>query len=190
MRYYITRASAERLIGHQKEIQGRQKEVAMHTPPSSPQSTADSVGGSPTAGEATAGVKRSASEKSASETTTEENVHTRKELEAMQAYIKDLENEKFNLEIDKRARDQVIGMMREQITTDRKDFLAQITQQSHRVGQLETEMRQIKAPERDTRPTPDDSNNRDAIDAEFSENQNERRDDNTPDDVSTHQPHP
>ena len=89
-------------------------------------------------------------------------------MKEMEARIKELENEKFNLEIDKRARDQIVGMLREQMTQQTQVFSTELTQQSRRVGQLETEMRQLMAPRRDRRPTRDDVQESDdeAIEAE------------------------
>ena len=78
-------------------------------------------------------------------------------MKEMEARMKELENEKFNLEIDKRARDQIVGMLREQMTQQTQVFSTQLSQTSRRVGQLETEMRQLTAPRRDRRPTRDDS---------------------------------
>jgi chromosome segregation ATPase len=93
------------------------------------------------------------------------------QLEAMEKRIKELENEKFHLLIDKSAKEQVITTLREHMTEDRKDYTAQITHFAHRVGKLETEMRQLKAPDRDRGPTPDDSrrplDDDAAIDAEY-----------------------
>jgi hypothetical protein len=73
------------------------------------------------------------------------------------------------LEIDKRARDQVVGMLREQMTQQTQVFSTQLSQTSRRVGQLETQMRQLTEPRRDKRPTRDDVQDRDdeAIDAEY-----------------------
>ena len=90
-------------------------------------------------------------------------------MKEMEARMKELENEKFNLEIDKRARDQIVGMLREQMTQQTQVFSTQLTQQSRRVGQLETEMRQLMAPRRDKQPTRDDRNpmDDDAIEAEY-----------------------
>ena len=61
-------------------------------------------------------------------------------------------------------------MQRDQMTEQVKVFSTQLTQQSRRVGQLETEMRQIMAPVRDRRPTRDDrkiADDGDAIEAEY-----------------------
>jgi hypothetical protein len=60
-------------------------------------------------------------------------------------------------------------MLREQMTQQTQVFSTQLSQTSRRVGQLETEMRQLMAPRRDRRPTRDDVQDMDdeAIDAEY-----------------------
>jgi len=163
-RQYITRASVDTLIGQLKEL------AARHQTTSEEQL-------SPTAGddrerqEAThengEGVKRSAPDKR-DEKQHEGEYEAR--IQELEARLKELENEKFNLEIDKRARDQVVGLMREQMSHQTKVFSTELTQQSRRVGQLETEMRQLMAPRRDSRPTANDRTTVDddeAIDAEY-----------------------
>ena len=105
---------------------------------------------------------------------------------------KTLADENLNLQIGKRASEQFVGMLREQMTQQVKEFSAQISQTSHRVGQLETEMRQLMAPARDRRPTRDDSDARDVggpIDAEFIESSSQAP--NEPDTVpDNHTPQP
>ena len=112
-------------------------------------------------------------------------------IAALEAEKKKLEDEKLSLEIDKRARDQIVRMLRDQMNQQTKVFSSELTQQSRRVGQLETEMRQLMAPERDRRPTRDDRktvDDGDAIEAEY-------HDTNAPaapeyDDVSTNAQQP
>jgi hypothetical protein len=81
--------------------------------------------------------------------------------------------------------------MREQMTLQLTAFSGEITKQSRRVGQLETEMRQLRAPDRDKLPTPDDRKAVDdsgAIDAEYRDTVAPN---NThPNDVSTHASQP
>jgi hypothetical protein len=183
-RQYITQASVETLIGQQKELAARH-----------PKATAEQM--SPTDGDDT--------ERRAATTATNESVkhgtpekHEEKRapgeyeerMKEMEARIKELENEKFNLEIDKRARDQVVGMLREQMTQQTQVFSTQISQTSRRVGQLETEMRQLMAPRRDRRPTRDDVPDLvdEAIDAEYRDTR-ESAGANL-DDVSTNAPQP
>jgi soluble cytochrome b562 len=187
-RYYITPESADILIGQLQEIALRhQKGNMSEAPPSSP--TADDTLRPPaTPAASDAGVKQrppdTHDEKQGGEYA--------QKFAVMEARIKELENENFNLEIDKRSREQVIGMMREQMTLELTTFTAEITKQSRRVGQLETEMRQIAAPARDKQPTPDDRrrtlNDSATIDAEYRDT-----DASTPphhNDVSTHAPQP
>jgi hypothetical protein len=121
--------------------------------------------------------------------------HTRGEYEQriaeLEARAKELENEKFNLEIDKRARDQIVSMLREQMSQQTKVFSAELTQQSRRVGQLETEMRQLMPPRRDSRPTGDNRAHAvddGAIEAEYHD-PHESATSNL-DDVSTNAPQP
>jgi hypothetical protein len=112
-------------------------------------------------------------------------------MKEMDARIKELENEKLNLEIDKRVREQMVGMMREQMTQQTQVFSKELTQQSRRVGQLETEMRQLMAPRRDSRPTVDDRKTVDdggAIDAEYLDS--EEAAPSNFEDVSTKAPQP
>ena len=112
-------------------------------------------------------------------------------IAALEAEKKKLEDEKLSLEIDKRARDQIVGMLRDQMNQQTQVFSSELTQQSRRVGQLETEMRQLMAPERDRRPTRDNRrtvDDGDAIEAEY-------HDTHTPaaphhDDVSTNAQQP
>ena len=168
-RQYITQESVDILIGQLKELAARHQKVH----------TNDAQQMEPTGGDDTErrdattatseGVKQSAPEK-------RDEKHRIGEYEerlaAQDARIKELENVNFNLEIDKRAREQIVGILREQMTQQTKEFSAQLTQQSRRVGQLETEMRQLMAPSRDRRPTRDDRHTMDddgAIDVEYRE---------------------
>src|SRR5262249_683739 len=134
-RQYITRASVDTLIGQLKELAARhQKADAEQMSPTAdddmerrhaPTSTSDPV-------------KRGSTEKLSEKHSVGEHEQRVAELEAR---IKELENQNFNLEIDKRARDQVVGLMREQMTQQTKDFSEHMMKTSRRVGQLETEMR-------------------------------------------------
>jgi hypothetical protein len=109
-RYYITQTSVETLIGQLKEIASRHEKISVNAevPPRPTPSDTDR----PTATDdhTERSVKHEATEK-------QEDPHRGdevKRLAALEARIKELENEKFNLEIDKRAKEQVLGMMREQ----------------------------------------------------------------------------
>jgi hypothetical protein len=165
-RQYITRDSVDALLGQLKEIAARHPKVHTNveqhlgaTSDDNPRQPATSAAGD--------AVKRGTPEKQ-----TEKQAAGEEELEAMKVRIKELEDKNFTLEIDKRARDQMMGMLREEMTKQVKVFAAEITQQAQRVGQLETEMRQLQAPNADTHPTRDDSATREVgepIDAEFTE---------------------
>jgi hypothetical protein len=188
MRYYITRASAEKLIGHLKELQLRHQQPMTQTAQRSGTTADDTERTDATAAQFETDVKQGITEKPSDKRQGEQE----EQLAAMQARIKELENKNFNLEIDKRAKEEVIGIMREQITVDRKEFLTQITKHSHRVGQLETEMRQIKAPDPDTWPTPSDDRSVEdgvAIDAEYSDT-NQSPSSSHQDQASIHQSQP
>ena len=162
-RQYITQASVDTLIGQLKELAARHQKAG-----------ADQM--SPTAGDdmerraattaTSESMKHSTPEKQAEKHAIGEYEERMKEMEAR---IKELENEKMNLEIDKRVREQMVGMMREQMTEQTKIFSTELMQTSRRVGQLETEMRQLMAPSRDRRPTRDDVPDMDdeAIEAEY-----------------------
>jgi len=167
-RYYITRASVDRLIGQLKEIQARHSPENVSTPPPmGAPSVADVDRQRPTPMQDTDTVKRAASENKENETAREE----------YEKKMKELEDKIFNLEVDKRAKDQVVTMLRDQLKDDRDHYghlLIQNTDKlakySRRLGQLETEVKQLKAPDRDT--TADDTDNLDdgaAIEAEFNE---------------------
>jgi hypothetical protein len=165
-RYYITQTSVETLIGQLKEIASRHEKISVNAevPPRPTPSDTDR----PTATDdhTERSVKHEATEK-------QEDPHRGdevKRLAALEARIKELENEKFNLEIDKRAKEQVLGMMREQISEDRKMFTTELIKHSRRVGQLETQMLQLKGPDPSIRPTPHDRDlldDGDAYEAEF-----------------------
>src|ERR671938_1539476 len=139
-RQYITRASVDTLIGQLKELAARHQKTS-----------AEQM--SPTAGDDT--------ERQDATTTTRESMkHStpekqgekhevgdyQQQIAAMEARIKELENKNFNLEIDKRAKEEVIGLMREEITKRLTTFSSEIVKQSKRVGQLETRMKYRQLP--------------------------------------------
>jgi uncharacterized coiled-coil protein SlyX len=187
-RQYITRESVDTLIGQLKEIATRHQNVNTNAEQPIGATADDDNARRPATTTTDDGVKRGTPEKHDEKHRIGEY---EEKLAAQEARIKELENEKFNLEIDKRARDQVVGMLREQFTEQTKEFSTHLTQQSRRVGQLETQMRQLTGPRRDRSPTRDDSatlDDGDAIDAEF-------RDTNSPpapehDDVPTNAQQP
>ena len=165
-RQYITRESVETLIGQLKEIASRHPKANTNEEQHHGATGDDNQRRAATSTDDT-GMKHRPPEKQG-----EKQQAGEQELEALKARLKEMEDKNFNLEIDKRAKEQVISMIREQMTQQVKDFSAELTQTSRRVGQLETEMRQLMAPRGDRRPTRDDSDVRDvggAIDAEIIE---------------------
>lgn len=56
--------------------------------------------------------------------------------------IDDFENQVLNLQIDNRAKEQVIGYL----TNERKELIAQVGEQGRVIGTLETQLRQLQAP--------------------------------------------
>ena len=56
--------------------------------------------------------------------------------------IEKLQQQSLNLRIDNKAKEQVIN----HLTQDRKDFIEQLTQQSHTIGKLETQLLALQAP--------------------------------------------
>lgn len=166
-RLYITRGSVTILLGQLKEIAARhQKTTTNAEQQTGPTADDDNVGRPATSADHD-GVKRGTPEKRDDKHSIGEYAER---LAALEAQNKELENQNFNLEIDKRARDQIVGMLRDQMNQQTKVFTSELTQQSRRVGELETTMRQLTAPERDRRPTRDDSktvDDDDAIEAEY-----------------------
>src|SRR6266436_7479447 len=124
-RYYITRASVDRLIGQLKEIQARHPQANLSPPPqlgATSEADVDRQGPTPVQGADT--VKRAASENRDGETAREE----------YEKKMKDLEDKIFNLEVDKRAKDQVVTILRQQIKDDRQDFTHVIEQNSEKLA--------------------------------------------------------
>ncbi len=63
------------------------------------------------------------------------------------AKIAELEQEKLQLTIDRAAKEQVIN----QLVKERKEHVAQLTEQGRQIGILETRLKQIEAPRDQTR---------------------------------------
>jgi hypothetical protein len=183
-RQYITQASVDTLIGQLKELAARHQKVNDEQRSPTPDDDMERRAATHENGE---GVKRSAPDKR------EEKQHEGEyeaRIQELEARLKEMENEKLNLEIDKRVREQMVGMMREQMTQQTQVFSKELTQQSRRVGQLETEMRQLMAPRRDSRPTRDDvpAMDDEAIEAEYRDTHDSAA--SHLDDVSTNAPQP
>jgi chromosome segregation ATPase len=184
-RQYITQASVDTLIGQLKELAARHQNANAEQRSPTSDDDRERRGATTAAGES---VKHGTPEKHDEKPHAGDNEGRIQELEAR---LKEVENQNFNLEIDKRARDQIVGILREQMTQQTKEFSGQLTQQSRRVGQLETEMRQLMAPRRDSRPTADDRETVDdgrAIDAEYHETHESAP--SNREDISTNAPHP
>ena len=186
-RYYITQESVEIQIGQLKEIASRHEKVSTYAVPQSHPTPDDTPLLNATTAASDAGVKQGTPEKRDEKQVGEYE----RQLIEKEARIKELENEKYHLEIDKLAKEKVIDILREQRTIELKEFTAEITKHSHRVGQLETEMRQLKAPAPDTWPTPRDRRTVDdgaAVEAEFNKAIIQRDDEHTR--VSPNEPQP
>ncbi len=82
--------------------------------------------------------------------------------------IKELEDSVFNLEIDKRAKEQVINHLKDQVRADRTEFTEKLVTYTRLVGQLETQLKQLEAPKEDRTAAAN------VHDAEFSEARSER----------------
>jgi hypothetical protein len=166
MRYYITPTSADRLIGHLKELKERHERA---TTPATDATVERDVRPRPTSTSGGADVKPETDHNRESETAREE----------YERRIKELENENFLLKVGKQAAEQVVTTLGNYIKEDREHYTkliqqtnADVAKYSRRLGQLETEIkhRQLRAP--DTDATTDDHNELEdaaTIEAEFSE---------------------
>jgi hypothetical protein len=166
MRYYITPTSADRLIGHMKELKERHERA---TTPTTDATVERDVRPRPTPTSGGADVKPETEKNRESETAREE----------YERRIKALENENFLLKVGKQAAEQVVTTLGNYIKEDREHYTklmqetnTDVAKYSRRLGQLETEIkhRQLRAP--DTDATSDDHDDLDdaaTIEAEFSE---------------------
>ena len=68
------------------------------------------------------------------------------EVTTLRERVGTLEKEKFQLSIDRAAKEQVISQM----VDERRGWLGQITQQSREIGRLEMQVQQLAAPKDDT----------------------------------------
>jgi len=62
--------------------------------------------------------------------------------DGLEERITELEHENLNLTIGNKAKEQVIGQMVE----ERKEMISQLTNSSHMVGVLETQLKALEAP--------------------------------------------
>lgn len=125
-RYYITPGSVERLVAQLKEIRSRHDAIP-------------DVGPAPTMSDTGRQAPTPAAQPA--------------ESPDVLAKIKELEDKLFHLEVDKRAKEQVVTMLRDQIKEDRNEYhkqinaiTTQLVSQSHQIGTLETKLMQIEAP--------------------------------------------
>ena len=140
-RYYISRASVERLIGQLKEIKPRHEAVGVVGPARS-----DGIRPAPTLPRQEPDARQPAADHP------DIGALTNK-LSAVEGEKKKLEEEVFTLRYEKRASDQMVTMMREQIKEDRKEFFQQmdklvkeIGETKQLVGELQIQVKQIAAP--------------------------------------------
>jgi hypothetical protein len=134
-RYYISRASVERLIGHLLEIKARHEAVS-------------SVGIRPAATPL-----RQMSDERQDAAAPHEIQELEKKLAAVEREKKEIEEKNFTLSYEKKASEQMVTMMREQIKEDRKDFFQQMDklvkqmgETNQLVGELQTQLKQIEGP--------------------------------------------
>ena len=168
MRYYISRESAQQLIGHLKELKARHPQPNAPTI-SSPGATQEhDVRPSPTSSSGTPDMKHETQQNRSSET----------EVEEYRRRIKELETENFSLKVAKQVAETVVTKLGGYIKDDREHYTKLIQQTtkdvakySRRLGQLETAIKQRRLPMPDSDATADDEDFDDAatIEAEFSE---------------------
>jgi hypothetical protein len=144
-RYYISRASAERLIGQLLEIKARHEAVGVVGPARSD------------------GIRPAATlPRQEPDARQPEAEHARvqaleSEVATLQREKKELEEKHFTVSYEKKASEQMVTMLREQLKEDRKEFFQQmdklmkeVGETRQLVGQLETQLKQIAAPKSHT----------------------------------------
>jgi hypothetical protein len=140
-RYYISRASAERLIGQLKEIKARHEAVGVVGPARS-----DGIRPAATLPRQEPDVRQPEAE--------HPRMHElENEVTTLQREKKELEEKHFTVSYEKKAGEQMVTMLREQLKEDRKEFFQQmdklmkeVGETRQLVGQLETQLKQIAAP--------------------------------------------
>jgi hypothetical protein len=144
-RYYISRASAERLIGQLLEIRARHEPVNVVGPARS-----DGIRPAPTGSRQEPDVRQS-------ETEHPRIQELENEVVTLKTEIKKLEEQHFTVSYEKRASEQMVTMLREQLKEDRKEFFQQmdklmkeVGETRQLVGQLETRLKQIAPPKTHT----------------------------------------
>jgi hypothetical protein len=177
LRYYVTRASAEKLIGHLKELKERHPpQVSAPVAPPPGATVAHDVRQGPTTSRGADDVKHGTPEKQSEK-------HARGEQEEqlveMKARIKELENENLLLKVGKLAAEKFATELGDYIKEDREHY-TKLIQQTHkdvakysrRLGQLETAIKHRQLPAPDSDATADDDEEFDdatSIEAEFNE---------------------
>jgi hypothetical protein len=175
MRYYISRESAEQLIGHLKELKARHPQPSEPAAPSSGATAEPDVRPRPTTSTGADDVKHGTPDKQGGKHAAGEY---EEQLAAREARIKELENENFSLKVGKQVAETVVTQLGGYIKDDREHYTKLIQQTtkdiakySRRLGQLETAIKQRRLPVPDIDATDDDKDEFDdaAIEAEFSE---------------------
>jgi hypothetical protein len=146
-RYFISRASVERLIGHLLEIKSRHEAVS---PGGVAPATSDGIR------PATTPHRQDRNEPQE----TADHPHTKElgsKLSTLEKDKKELEEKNFTLSYEKKASEQMVTMMREQIKEDRKEFFQQIDklvkeigETKQLVGELQTQVKMIAGPASDS----------------------------------------
>src|SRR5882724_1998501 len=143
-RYYVSRASVDRLIGQLTELKTRHEAISAVGPAVSD------------------GIRPATTTRQDRDEQQESIDHADiKELQTKLATLEDekkkLEEKNFTLSYEKKASDQVVTMMREQLKEDRKEFFEQmdklvkeIGETKQLVGELQTQLKQIAAPKSHT----------------------------------------
>jgi hypothetical protein len=142
-RYYISRASVERLIGQLLEIKARHEA-----------GTTGSVGSARSDGIRPPTTPHQQEHNEQPETANHQNTNElENKLSTLEQEKKVLEEKNFTLSYEKKASEQMVTMMREQIKEDRKEFFQQmdklvkeIGETKQVVGELQTQVKMIAAP--------------------------------------------
>lgn len=143
-RSYISRASAERLIGQLQEIKARHEAVGAGP------ARSDGIRPAPT-------MSRQEPDTPQPETDLPRVKELESEVATLKSEIKTLEEKHFTISYEKKASEQMVTMLREQLKDDRKEFFQQmdklmkeVGETRQLVGQLETQLKSIAAPKSHT----------------------------------------
>ena len=140
-RYYVSRASVDRLIGQLAEIKTRHEAMNAIGP-----AVSDGIRPATT----TTRQERDERQESSDHADITE---LKTKVASLEDEKKKLEEKNFTLSYEKKASDQVVTMIREQIKEDRKEFFQQMNilmkemgDTKQLVGELQTQLKQIAAP--------------------------------------------